>query len=263
MNRRTKLAAAIALACCATLAQATTYDVSAVFYDGGVQGVTTFDGSFDWNSSTGTVSNFTGMLSESMWAWDTAKGTFTVGNNGVGMKATGYTGEVYSKAYTENQAPLLNLTYQLASSTSGNLVTVSTFLQNNTDVVSGGGYDVVSTDNAMAYGWNGPLASDHTSRNYNGFFTLVFDKTDPTNTSATFNQIVYGDETSLGMMGPMLTGWLGMTGYGDGSNKFGSMGGYPMSLTIAQAVPEPETYAMMMAGLGLVGFMSRRRKTFA
>jgi len=25
-------------------------------------------------------------------------------------------------------------------------------------------------------------------------------------------------------------------------------------------VPEPETYAMLLAGLGLVGFMARRRK---
>jgi len=31
-------------------------------------------------------------------------------------------------------------------------------------------------------------------------------------------------------------------------------------LVIPSPVPEPETYAMLMAGLGLLGFMSRRRK---
>jgi hypothetical protein len=32
------------------------------------------------------------------------------------------------------------------------------------------------------------------------------------------------------------------------------------NLSIAQAVPEPETYALMLAGLGLVGFAARRQK---
>jgi hypothetical protein len=44
--------------------------------------------------------------------------------------------------------------------------------------------------------------------------------------------------------------------------RYGSTSGaqfYLSSMTVA-AVPEPETYAMLMAGLGVIGFMSRRRK---
>jgi hypothetical protein len=33
-----------------------------------------------------------------------------------------------------------------------------------------------------------------------------------------------------------------------------------LNLTMAAPVPEPETYAMLLAGLGAIGFMSRRRK---
>jgi hypothetical protein len=30
--------------------------------------------------------------------------------------------------------------------------------------------------------------------------------------------------------------------------------------TIGAPIPEPETYALMLAGLGLLGFMARRKK---
>ena len=30
---------------------------------------------------------------------------------------------------------------------------------------------------------------------------------------------------------------------------------------ITPAIPEPQTYALMLAGLGVVGFMARRRKS--
>jgi len=263
MNRKTKLAAAIALVCSASIAQATTYDVSATFFDGGVQGQTLFNGSFDWNGST--VTNFQGLLSASMWAWDVTKQTFTSGLNGTGMAmptqyldlANNCSGGTCT-GYTENESPWYKLSYQLANSTNGNYVTVSTFKINSTNVVMGGGYDVSNqTGTPMAYGMG-----NQANRNNNAFFTLVFDKTNLTNTSATFNQIVYGDMTRFGMMGPMVTGWMGMTGFGNLTDA-GSMGGYPTKLTITAAVPEPETYAMMIAGLGLVGFMSRRRKSIA
>lgn len=41
---------------------------------------------------------------------------------------------------------------------------------------------------------------------------------------------------------------------------FGASGGsYAGVLNLTNPVPEPETYAMMLAGLGLMGFMSRRK----
>ncbi|WKB50659.1 FxDxF family PEP-CTERM protein [Eleftheria terrae] len=48
---------------------------------------------------------------------------------------------------------------------------------------------------------------------------------------------------------------------GDGSSPWnpGLKGSYSLSV-IANPVPEPETYALMLAGLGVVGYMSRRRR---
>ena len=45
-----------------------------------------------------------------------------------------------------------------------------------------------------------------------------------------------------------------------GSNPKLNFGGSFNASTVS-AVPEPETYAMLLAGLGVVGFMARRRKS--
>lgn len=62
-----------------------------------------------------------------------------------------------------------------------------------------------------------------------------------------------------GMMGAVgMTAWSKYA-YGE----VGTMGGVPLSETITAAVPEPETYAMLMAGLGIMGFIARRRRQTA
>lgn len=49
-------------------------------------------------------------------------------------------------------------------------------------------------------------------------------------------------------------------GLGDGLSIDLHNEGGKISLTVITAVPEPETYAMLLAGLGLMGFMAYRRK---
>ena len=68
--------------------------------------------------------------------------------------------------------------------------------------------------------------------------------------------------------GNNITNWVGTLGAGqyhiDISGMFGpnaTGGQYSVALNAVPAVPEPETYALMLAGLGAVGFMARRRRT--
>lgn len=51
-------------------------------------------------------------------------------------------------------------------------------------------------------------------------------------------------------------------GYNDsaGSSKLGDWDDFVVGVTFVSAVPEPETYAMMLLGLGVVGALARRRK---
>jgi len=49
-------------------------------------------------------------------------------------------------------------------------------------------------------------------------------------------------------------------GLGDGLGIALNNEGGKISFTVITAVPEPETYAMLLAGLGLIGLMTSRRK---
>jgi hypothetical protein len=55
-------------------------------------------------------------------------------------------------------------------------------------------------------------------------------------------------------VGSTLTGWSG-TGFSSGAYNINVL-----SNGVVNAIPEPEIYAMLAAGLGLMGFVARRRK---
>lgn len=66
------------------------------------------------------------------------------------------------------------------------------------------------------------------------------------------NTVLSGDTNPFDVFNPAQQ-WRGM-----GLDEFGGLG----SATLA-AIPEPETYALMLAGLGLLGFVARRRRAAA
>ncbi len=165
-------------------------------------------------------------------------------------RVSGLTGSL-SQAMTGNTA-FRDLSFQLSSvydATLGGLL-VSVFRQNTTDVFQGGGF---ATGGRKEYG------------NQNAYVTIFVNTTDPTAalTSAQVDKLVYGDCTDGSLMGmgsprTCMTGWVDHAK----ANLAGGtmMGTYPIGQTITAAVPEPETYALMLAGLGLTGAIARRRK---
>ena len=49
-------------------------------------------------------------------------------------------------------------------------------------------------------------------------------------------------------------------GFNDSFTGDGDYDDFVVGVNFAAAIPEPETYAMMLAGLGLLGIAARRRK---
>lgn len=257
-----EIAAGLVLFANMSVVQSSTYNVHAVFADGGIQRVTAFDGQLGLDGS-GNVDSFTGKLSESMYQWFGADfgGTFS----DVQL-------DYDSGPYAIGDAPLLSLNYMLDNSlVSGGVApaglhSVSAFLMGDdvgnadTNVFRGeymggtdftGGYD--ASVNSTHYG-EYPFGNQN--RNWNAFFTLVFDPNDPTNTAVATNLMEYADCNGLGMMGSTC-----MTGLIAG----GSMGGTPWTLSITEVSTVPVPAAAWLFGGGLVSLFGagRRNKILA
>ncbi len=226
MQKSLLLAVALSVGTPAAQAAVTTYNVMQTFnqvvYDAtNPTWDTIFTGSFDFDSDTLTVFNLKGMLTEAM------------------------TGNTQSVA----------LDYQLASQSDGmGGLLVSVFAQNTTDVFAGGGF---ATGGKNTYG------------NFNAYVTIDVPLADPTSplSTAQVAKLAYADCAAGGLMPMMLppvqrtvcmTGYVGTEADLSGGTMQGT---YPVTQTITAAVPEPETYALFLAGLGLIASLARRRKT--
>jgi PEP-CTERM motif len=103
-------------------------------------------------------------------------------------------------------------------------------------------------------------------------YTLSFDLAGSHRGSAETVNVNFGSTAasySLDSADPFSTRILNFTPGSDGSYSFSylNVGGDNVGALLdnvsVSAVPEPETYAMLLAGLGLVGFISRRRRKTA
>lgn len=198
---------------------------------------TLFTGSFTFDSAAKTVSNLTGSLSQAM----------------------------------DGNTTWVPLTYQLSSIYDANLggLLVSVFHQNTTNTFAG--YNLPAANGMLVGGtfvaepgWK--TGGNITYGNQNAYATIFVNTTDPLAalTADQTAKLAYADCTSAGLMPRNGSGTICMTGWVDKTKANlagGTMQGtYPITQSITAAVPEPETYAMFLAGIGMLGAIARRRK---
>jgi hypothetical protein len=110
--------------------------------------------------------------------------------------------------------------------------------------IKGGGFNIdINYDNSPPgnrFGTSGGTVS-------------IFEITGTGLTSANFLKLSLDNGSMFGGPYYMAADVLGIPAGTDGQTISGSIG-------TTAAIPEPETYAMMLAGLGMMGFVARRRK---
>lgn len=254
MNKTLMVTALLAAFAAAPMAQASTatYNITTTWFEPDTQPRDSiFIGSFTYDDVTHSVTNLQGSLSESM---------------------TGNPLSSYDYGMT-----WIPLTYQLQTwhddALGGTLAAV--FAKNTTATFYGGtwtpqdgvdvggifdGYTIknwqTAYDNSIQNAYALIFVPDSLTPAYNleNPLTLSWNESAGTG-SLGLASTAYGDCAPGGMMGPVCMTATSEHVYG----SVGTMSGYPISQTIA-AVPEPESYAMFLAGLGLMGTIARRRK---
>ena len=190
----------------------TNYNVVETFYEPETQpNNSIFTGTFTFDSTTETVSNLTGSLTESMTG-----GAATLMGSG---------------AYGTVPMTLVPLTYQLSavSDDLGGLL-VTAFALNTTNTFRGGGF---APGSGYTHYYGFPTATNPASGGVGNAYAMIdINLSDPTAalTTGQINLLAYADCTAGGMMGPVCMSGTTVAGYG----VVGSMGGYPVSEVITK-----------------------------
>lgn len=139
---------------------------------------------------------------------------------------------------------------------------------NSVDIINNS-YNAISGNSIDMLGSPGPGILSQSFNTVAGTtYTLSFDLThNPYSHGAGLDVFVGGNHYSFEGSTPVTNYTFNFTTTGGlQALTFSSVGGDGWSgavldnVSVTAAVPEPETYAMMLAGLGLVGFIARRRK---
>ena len=231
MKNASLLCAALALIGVVPVSEAATntYSVTTTWFEPETQPYDSiFSGTFTYDDVSKTVSNLHGVLSESM----------------TGDQLTG------------TPMTWLTLNNQLATwydATMGGTFAAAFRNPTTTTFTTSFGGDTWLPGGEVVYA-GFPTASANPGNAY----ALIFvpDNVLAPLTQAQIDKLAYADCAPGGMMGATCMTGTSVAGYG----ALGTMSGYPVSQTITAAVPEPETYALMLAGLGLMGFIARRRR---
>lgn len=239
--KKTSLLGAALLLAGAQAAHAASYNITTTWYEPQTYpNNSIFEGSFEYDAATHTVSSLHGRLSESM----------------TGMMP--------------DDMVWLPLNYQLQSwydaSLGGTFAAVFKNNSTNTFWTAGGTNDGWSPQTGVAVGgvyYGFPTAANNPGNAY----ALIFVPNDPllALTQAQIDKLAYADCTPTapggmmaggGMMGSVCMTGTSVAGYG----VAGTMDGYPISQTIAPAVPVPAAAWLFGSGLlGLAGTAHRRQ----